>query len=168
MKVLIAEDDAFFRKILEELLGREFEVSSVNDGVAAWQKVQESGGSLMAILDWVMPGMSGPQVCREMRANPRTAGTYVILLTARNSPEDIVAGMRAGADDYVTKPIQPEELRVRVATGGRILELQSSLSSQMQALAEGAEREKTLRGRIEGFPEPTQAWPRPAELQISR
>ena len=78
---------------------------------------------------WVMLGMTGPQICPELRASARTAATFAILLTARNTPEDIVAGPRSGADDYVTKPVQPEEVRARVAAGRRIVELQACLAA---------------------------------------
>ena len=109
MKVLIAEDDALFRKALWHLLSTEFEITAVQDGHAAATLLQQEGHPALALLDWVMPGLTGPQVCRELRANPASAGIYIILLTARNSAADIVAGLRAGADDYVTKPFQAEE-----------------------------------------------------------
>ena len=148
MKVLIAEDDVFFCKLLHKLLSAEFEVKTAWDGIEAWRILQESNAPPLAVLDWVMPGMTGPQICRELRANPRTAGTYAILLTAKNSAEDIVAGLRSGADDYVTKPIQPEELRARVAVGRRIIELQASVAAQAKTLGETLEREKSLQNRL--------------------
>jgi len=140
MRILIAEDDVFFSKLLYGLLSVEFEVRTACECDAAWRVLQESNAPCLAILDWVMPGMTGPQVCRELRANPGTAGTYAILLTAKNSPEDIVAGLQSGADDYVAKPIQPEELRARVAVGRRILELEAKVAAQARSLGEVAER----------------------------
>jgi DNA-binding response OmpR family regulator len=104
VRVLIAEDDPLFRRALEQLLMAEFEIIAVEDGVAAWALLQQANPPARALIDWVMPGMSGPQLCRALRANPVTAGTYAILLTARNSAADVVAGLRSGADDYVTKP----------------------------------------------------------------
>jgi DNA-binding response OmpR family regulator len=151
MKILIAEDDVFFCKLLHKLLSPEFEVKTAWDGLEAWHILQEGNAPPLAVLDWVMPGMTGPQICRELRANPGTAGTYAILLTARNSAEDIVAGLRSGADDYVTKPVQPEELRARVAVGRRIVELQANLAAQAKMLAETMEREKSLQSRLISF-----------------
>jgi two-component system, cell cycle response regulator len=114
VKLLIAEDEPLFRKLLRQLLSPEFDLTVTEDGTTALARLQEEDGPVLAILDWVMPGMTGLEVCRELRAHRRTAGIYVILLTARNSAADIVAGLRAGADDYVTKPVQAEELRARV------------------------------------------------------
>jgi DNA-binding response OmpR family regulator len=146
MKVLIAEDDAFFRKILEHLLAPEFEIRSAEDGISAWSMLQQNDAPMLAVLDWVMPGMTGPQICREARANPRTAGCYMILLTARNSTADIVDGLRSGADDYVTKPFEREELQARVRVGRRIIQLQADLAAQRAALEDALAREKSLQG----------------------
>jgi DNA-binding response OmpR family regulator len=99
----------------------------VEDGATALALLQQEDGPPLAILDWVMPRMTGIDVCRELRAQPRTAGIYIILLTVRNDAADIVAGIRAGADDYVTKPVRSEELRARVQLGRRIVELQKKL-----------------------------------------
>jgi DNA-binding response OmpR family regulator len=92
-------------------------------------------------------------VCRELRTHRQTAGTYVILLTARNSAADIVAGLRAGADDYVTKPVQAEELRARVQLGCRIIELRAALKIEVGALAVALAREKLLLNRLALVPE---------------
>ena len=148
MKVLIAEDDPFFRRLLQKLLASECEVSTAADGDAAWTQLQRSDGPVLAILDWVMPGMAGPQLCREVRANPTTAGVYLILLTARNSAADILAGMRAGADDFVTKPFEPEELRVRVRLGRKVLELRQSIAAHEIMLADAIARERVLQARL--------------------
>src|SRR5450755_435852 len=113
VKVLIAEDDPFFRRLLQQVLASECEVVTAEDGTVAWAVLQQIDMPILAVLDWVMPGMAGPQLCREARANPATAGAYLILLTGKNSSADILAGLRAGADDYVTKPFEPEELRAR-------------------------------------------------------
>jgi two-component system cell cycle response regulator len=148
VKVLIAEDEPLFRKLLLQLLSPEFELTVTEDGNAALAGLQEENGPVLAILDWVMPGKTGIDVCRELRAQRRTAGIYVILLTARNSSADIVAGLRAGADDYVTKPVQAEELRARVQLGCRIIELRAELKIEVGALAVALAREKLLLSRL--------------------
>lgn len=159
MKVLIAEDDPFFRRLLQQLLVPECEVSTVEDGVAACRRLQENDGPTLAILDWVMPGMAGPQVCREVRANPRISGAYLILLTAKNSSADILAGLRAGADDYVTKPFEPEELRARVRVGRRIIELQAALAAKETELETMRAREELLQTRVVSLEESREPQP---------
>ncbi len=136
MKLLIAEDDSFFRKLLQQLLQTEFEIIIAKDGEEAWDKLQQNQWPLLAILDWVMPGFSGPELCRKARAFTKTAGTYIILLTSRNSSSDIVAGLAAGADDYVTKPFEAEEVRARLRLGRRVLELQMALMAHSSTLEE--------------------------------
>ena len=148
MKALIAEDEPLFRKLLVQLLTPEFDLIVTEDGTTALARLREENGPVLAILDWVMPGKSGLEVCRELRARRRTAGIYVILLTARNSAADILAGLRAGADDYATKPIQAEELRARVQLGCRIIELRAALKTEMGALAVALAREKLLLRRL--------------------
>jgi DNA-binding response OmpR family regulator len=149
VKVLIAEDEPLFRKILSQLLSPEFELTVTEDGTTALARLQEEeDGPALAILDWVMPGLTGIDVCRELRAHRPTAGIYVILLTARNSAADIVAGLRAGADDYVTKPVQAEELRARVQLGCRIIELRAALKTEVGALAVALASEKLLLSRL--------------------
>ena len=130
MKLLVAEDDPFFRRILQQLLGSEFEVSTAVDGNEAWKMLKLEDGPRLAILDWVMPGMTGPEICRLVRTTPRVASAYLILLTDKNSAADITAGLRAGADDYLTKPFDPGELRARVGMARRIVELQTDLATQ--------------------------------------
>jgi DNA-binding response OmpR family regulator len=149
VKLLIAEDDAFFRKILHMLLCSEFEIVTAENGTEAWQRLKEIEWPVLAILDWVMPGMTGPQVCREARACTETANSYLILLTARNSAADIVAGLHAGADDYVTKPFEAEELRARVRLGRRVLELQMTLQAQSARLQAVQARDKELQAEFD-------------------
>jgi DNA-binding response OmpR family regulator len=153
VKVLIAEDEPLFRKLLLQLLTPEFDLTVTEDGITALARLQEENGPVLAILDWVMPGLTGIEVCRELRAHRRTAPIYVILLTARNSAADIVSGLRAGADDYVTKPVQAEELRARVQLGCRIIELRSALKIEVGALAVALAREKLLLNRLALVPQ---------------
>jgi DNA-binding response OmpR family regulator len=148
LRVLIAEDDPFFRTLLQELLSAEADVKAVEDGAAAWNWLQQCEGPAVAILDWAMPGMAGPQICRAARANPSLARVYLILLTGRNSSAEILAGLRCGADDYVTKPFEPEELRARFRLGQRIVRLEQSLDMERQALQDALRREQLLKARL--------------------
>ena len=160
LKILIAEDEPLFCKLLQQLLSSEFELIVTEDGRTALARLREEDGPVLAILDWVMPGMTGLEVCRQLRANRRSAGIYVILLTARNSPADIISGLRSGADDYVTKPVQAEELRARVQLGCRIIELRAALKTEMGALAVAIAREKLLLKRLALIPERQRREPR--------
>ena len=153
MRILIAEDEPLFRKLLLQSLSSEFEVTVTEDGITALNRLREENGPVLAILDWVMPGITGLEVCRQLRAHRGTAGIYVILLTARNSAADIVAGLRSGADDYVTKPVQAEELRARVQLGCRIIDLRAALKTEVGALAVALAREKLLLKRLALVPE---------------
>ena len=130
MKILIAEDDLTSRLILENMLTKwGFEVVSATNGTDAWAKLQEEDAPRLLILDWMMPGIEGIEICRRLRENSKSEDqyTYVTLLTAKESKENIVTGMEAGADDYITKPFDMHELRVRVRAGERIVQLQSEL-----------------------------------------
>jgi len=143
VRILVAEDDAFFRRLLLQLLP-DYQVQVAENGDCAWAMMQQPDPPPLAILDWVMPGMSGPHICRKVRDDPRLAATHIILLTARNSIPDIVSGLRAGADDYVTKPFNAEELRARVRVGQRMVELRSTLATQVAALENALTRERWL------------------------
>lgn len=124
MKVLIAEDDAVTRHMLEVMLtGWGYEVLVSCDGDEAWQALQSKDAPKLAILDWMMPGMDGPTICRKIRESPGHQTTYAILCTVKGQKGDIVAGLRAGADDYVSKPFDPEELQARIQVGCRTVEL---------------------------------------------
>jgi DNA-binding response OmpR family regulator len=144
MKLLIAEDDIFFRKLLQQTLGADYDVILAEDGNEAWATLQREDAPQLAILDWVMPGLSGPQVCRRVRQCSHLDSMYLIILTAKNSAADVVSGLRAGADDYVTKPFSPEELRARVKIGERILNLKDSLVERSMEANESSERETLL------------------------
>jgi CheY-like chemotaxis protein len=152
MKLLIAEDNAFFRNILKQVLAPEYELIFAHNGDEAWDKLQRPDAPQLAILDWVMPGLSGPQVCRNVRACHRTSNTYLILFTARNSMADVISGFRAGADDYVTKPFDPEELRTRVKLGKLVLDLQDA--AELRELLAKEEREC-----LAAFPQQVAGWP---------
>lgn len=142
MKVLIADDSLVMRRLLEASLASwGYDVVCVNDGEAAWDALKEEDAPPIAILDWMMPGHSGLEICRMVRSLTRPFYTYVILLTARGLREDLVEGLGAGADDYVVKPFDKHELEVRLRAGRRIVELQSELLRAQEALREQATRD---------------------------
>jgi diguanylate cyclase (GGDEF)-like protein len=135
MKVLIAEDNADFRFALQHVLrGWGYEVVPVSDGLTAWQRLQEPGAPKLALLDWLMPGLDGPDVCREVRSRPASPYVYLILLTGRGDQADIILGLEAGADEYLVKPVDLVELRARLRTGQRIVDLQEQLLAAQEAL----------------------------------
>ena len=139
MRLLIADDDIICRRILEKLLvkwGHEVEVAS--DGVEAWQALQRFDAPSMVVLDWMMPGVDGVEICRRLRELKRDIRPYVILLSGKGQKKDLINGISAGADDYVTKPFAPEELRVRILAGERILNLQAESLTMMEALRKQA------------------------------
>jgi two-component system, cell cycle response regulator len=126
--VLIAEDDPIFRRILESWFKRwDYSVTAVENGVDAWEALQKEDAPQLTVLDWMMPGMDGIEVCRKIRGRSQDVYRYVLLLTAKDDKQDVVAGLEAGADDYLTKPFDVDELRARVRAGKRILDLQAAL-----------------------------------------
>jgi sigma-B regulation protein RsbU (phosphoserine phosphatase) len=149
MKVLIAEDDPVSRRLLEATLARwGYEVVAAADGTEAWRVLGGADAPPLAILDWMMPGMDGVEVCRRVRARTTPTPRYLILLTAKGQRDDVVAGLEAGADDYVTKPFDRAELCARVAVGVRIVELQQALADRVRALEEALAQVKHLRGML--------------------
>ena len=141
MRILIAEDEEFFRLPLELALRQgEDGVVVCADGTAAWEILQADPAIGLAILDWMMPGLEGPEICRRATNLRRFPPPYLILLTGKNQRADIVAGLEAGADDYVTKPFDLDELRARIAVGRRVVALQEKLleAERVQELAQTA------------------------------
>ena len=135
MRVLIAEDDPVSRRVLQAHLTKwNYEVVVTRDGQEAWDALQAADCPNLAILDWMMPSMDGVEVVRQLRAKATSSYVYVLLLTAKGQKEDIVAGLEAGADDYLTKPFDAQELQARLRTGRRILDLQSELLAAHEAL----------------------------------
>src|SRR5688572_14866844 len=127
MKILIADDDPVARRLLERTLERlGHDVVAVSDGTAALNALLDPAGPRMAILDWMMPGLDGLAVCRAVRDRDAPY-VYLILLTARDGDDDVVAGLVAEADDYLTKPFDARELKARIQSGERILELEAKL-----------------------------------------
>ena len=120
MKVLVAEDNPVFQFMLRTPLAKwGYEVVPARDGLEAWRILESADAPHLAILDWMMPGMDGVELCRRVRAAGREPYIYIMLLTARAESKDLVQGLEAGADDYLTKPFNAQELRVRLATGNR-------------------------------------------------
>lgn len=131
MNILIAEDDPVSRRLLEATLVKwEYEVITCSDGDEAWQAFQQKDAPQIAILDWMMPGLDGIEVCRKVRQMPEPRFVYILLLTAKGRREDILEGLGAGADDYLVKPFDREELQTRVLVGKRVLELQKRLTDR--------------------------------------
>ncbi len=129
MKILVVEDNPATLKMLETLLAKwGYEVMVAEDGPGALKIINSPAPPRLILLDWMLPGMDGLELCQTLRSSTSGAETsHIILLTARAETEDIVAGMQAGADDYVVKPFNTDELRVRINAGKRIIELQDAL-----------------------------------------
>ena len=128
LKILIADDDLLSRRMLKSTLERAgYDVIAVEDGTAATEALCEPNGPRLALLDWMMPGVDGPGVVRMVRVRRGQQYVHMILLTSRQSKEDVIAGLDAGADDYLTKPFNPQELKARLRTGERILHLEDTL-----------------------------------------
>jgi len=145
MNVLLADDDPLTRAAVEVAL-RDwgFQVVSCADGEAAWDQIRRPEGPKLALLDWLMPAVDGPEICRRVRIDPALQSIYLILLTARSGQEDVNAGLTAGADDYIAKPFDREELRLRLRAGQRILELQANLNERVRELEEALTRVRQL------------------------
>jgi DNA-binding response OmpR family regulator len=149
MQVLIADDEATSRHLIQATLGGwGFEVLVAVDGCEALRVLQGSRGPEIAMLDWMMPGIDGLDICRQMRATMPNAGTYIILVTARGGLENVVRGLEAGADDYITKPFDPRELRARLHVGVRIVQLQRALLERFRELEDALKRVKQLQGLL--------------------
>jgi signal transduction histidine kinase len=135
VRILIAEDDPISRRLLEATLRKwGYDLVICSDGADALARLESEGAPEIAILDWMMPGLDGVEVCRRIRQKPLPLPVYIILLTAKGQREDIIAGLQAGADDYVTKPFHQQELYARLQVGLRISDLQQRLAARVQDL----------------------------------
>jgi phosphoserine phosphatase RsbU/P len=147
-QILIAEDESVSRRRLEAALqGWGFSVLVARDGEQAWRLFQERRPALV-VLDWMMPGLDGGEVCRRIRSEAAGAATHVILLSTRAERRHLVAGFAAGADDYLTKPFDRDELRARLRVGERVLGLQRELLRRVRELEEALAQVKQLRGLL--------------------
>jgi phosphoserine phosphatase RsbU/P len=128
MKILIAEDDLTSRGMLQAVLARwGYDVIAVGDGKEAYEVFRKNDAPRLAVLDWEMPGMDGAELCRRIRRQERKDLLYLILLTSRGEAGDIVGGLEAGADDYISKPYNNAELKARVDVGRRIISLHNEM-----------------------------------------
>jgi diguanylate cyclase (GGDEF)-like protein len=156
MRVLIADDSLLSRRLLEETLrGWGYDVVVAADGEEAWRILSSEHAPSLAVLDWMMPGRTGPELCQLVRQRAAEPYTYILLLTSRNEKDDVVEGMDSGADDYITKPFDKHELKVRLRAGTRIVDLQEQLVAAREALRVQATRDYL-----------TQLWNRSAILEI--
>jgi diguanylate cyclase (GGDEF)-like protein len=134
-RVLIADDDAMSRKILQSWLENwGYEVTAAGDGETAWNALQQEDAPELLILDWVMPTIDGVELCRRIRDRQHGAYQYILLVTSRDEKKDVVKGLEAGADDYLTKPLDRSELQARLGVGKRILTLQRGLIQAREEL----------------------------------
>jgi phosphoserine phosphatase RsbU/P len=149
MRALIADDDRIATEILSNALQRMDIVADVaHDGGAAWDRLTVGDAPSLAIIDWMMPTVDGLELCRRIRQDPALAHMYVVLLTGRDDRKDVVAGLDAGADDYIVKPFDPDELRARVHVGIRVLTLQERLADRVAELQDALTRVKRLQGLL--------------------
>ena len=149
MKALVVDDEPIVRRLLEtSLIEWGYEVVSAGGGEEAWTILQREDAPPLAILDWTMPGLDGLELCRRVRALARPQKPYLIFVTAKARTQDIVTGLEAGADDYIVKPFNRDELRARVRVGFRMLELQAVLADRVQELEDALARVKQLQGLL--------------------
>ncbi|HVS38050.1 MAG TPA: diguanylate cyclase [Gemmataceae bacterium] len=158
MRILIAEDDPVSRRLLEATLTRwDYQVVVACDGVSAVELLERDDAPSLALLDLIMPGLNGDQVCRRVRQHIRERYFYLVLLTAKSHKSDLIHGLNAGADDYLVKPVDPMELKARLNTGRRILGLQEQLIAAREEM-----RRQAMRDSLTG------AWNHGAILDILR
>ena len=149
MRILIADDDRVSAEVLSRtLIPWRFQVTIARDGAEAWDILRQPDSPSVAILDWMMPRIDGPEVCRLVRREPKRSPTYLILLTSRDAREDVVEGLDAGADDYLVKPFHSGELLARVRVGTRVVELQEGLAARVEELQSALAEVKQLSGLL--------------------
>jgi CheY-like chemotaxis protein len=149
MIVLVADDLDVNRKLLRSLLTAEkYEVIEASNGIDAFNILQTATGPMVGLIDWEMPEMEGIEVCQKARALYKTPPLYLILLTVRDSKQDIVAGLQAGANDYITKPFDKTELLARVGIGKQMVLLQQTLTEHVAELKEALISVKQLGGLL--------------------
>src|SRR4030042_2308949 len=135
MRLLIAEDDSITRSLLKSVMKKNgYDVVAARNGTEAWEAMNQEDAPRLALIDWMMPGMDGIELCSKIRETKENRYVYIILVTARTRIEDMTEGLNAGADDYMTKPFNARELLARIKVGERILGLQNCLQENVQKL----------------------------------
>jgi sigma-B regulation protein RsbU (phosphoserine phosphatase) len=149
VRVLIAEDDRATARLLAGLIGSwGYEVVAAGDGNAALAHFEAASTPQLVLLDWMLPGADGPEVCRRIRKLRSNSAIYIILLTSKSARTDVVAGLEAGADEYLVKPFDAEELRARLHAGARIVDLQQRLADQVSELETALANVRKLTGLL--------------------
>jgi CheY-like chemotaxis protein len=147
MKLLIAEDDVMSQVMLKAMVANAgYDPILTGDGLSAYEVLSRSDAPKLAILDWMLPGLDGVEVCRKVREINTSNPPYLILLTSRDNREDIVQGLKSGANDYIVKPYDAEELQVRIGVGRKVIDLQASLAGRITELQVALTQIKTLQG----------------------
>lgn len=149
MKILIADDELTSRMLLEGMLADwGYTVISASNGDEAWKFIEDDEALTLAVFDWMMPGLDGLDLCRRIRSRENGAYIYTILLTGKTDKESLVEALDAGADDFLTKPVNGAELRSRVAVGQRIVRYEATLAEKIVELEDALGKIKTLRGLL--------------------
>jgi DNA-binding response OmpR family regulator len=149
VKILLAEDDLDSLEMLRLTVASwGFKPVTARDGVEAWYALQRDNDIGLVVVDWMMPRLSGLELCRQIRSERTRLSTYVVVLTGLPQESDLVGGLEAGADDYVIKPFRPAELRARLQVGVRVLALQNSLGDRVKDLETALARVKRLEGML--------------------
>jgi len=139
MRILIADDDPVFRTLVKDLLVEwGYETASACDGTEAWQVIQRDEAPPLLLLDWMMPGLDGFELCRRIRADAKQEGAYILLMTGSWRKEEIIRVLVAGADDYLIKPFDPVDLKIRLRVAQRILDLRREVTGLRAAAATAA------------------------------
>ena len=149
MRILIAEDDATSRIVLATVLTKDgYDVTATDDGGAAWEVLQKPEAPRLAILDLMMPGIDGLELVRRVRAIPSVAPPYLIIVSTKSEKSDVIAALDAGANDYLTKPFDPGELRARIEVGRRMIEMRVELNEKVKQLKQALAEVRTLKGIV--------------------
>ena len=149
MRILIAEDDATSRIVLATVLTKDgYDVTATDDGGAAWEVLKKPDAPRLAILDLMMPGIDGMELVRRVRAIPSVAPPYLIIVSTRSEKADVISALDAGANDYLTKPFDPGELRARIEVGRRMIEMRFELNEKVDELKQALAEVRTLKGIV--------------------
>ena len=147
MRVLLAEDDQTTCRLISLFLSKwGYDVVAVADGCCAWELLQQPDAPRLVVLDWEMPGLQGVDICRRIRQQSLGQLSHIIILTARESREDVVAAFAAGANDFITKPFHRDELQARIKIGAQVVQLQSDLAHRVDELEDAIAHIKQLQG----------------------